>query len=92
MVIPKSVISAAERVADNAVAAVIDAIQAAGDKVRGNPVWWAAYESTILQSMPVWRRRVAWLHKRRLRIARAAIKANAALHEACCRKGVPGVH
>ena len=91
MAIPKSVIDAAEHVADNAVAAVIDAIQEAGQKVRDNPVWWAVYEAAILQSMPLWRRRVAWIHKRRLRMARAAIKANKALHAACCKAGVANV-
>jgi hypothetical protein len=90
IVVPKALIDSAERVADNAVDAVIDAIreEARENKIdrRKNAVWYFTYHSEILAGMTPARRRVAWWHKKMRRNARAAIKANAVLAAAC-----PGV-
>lgn len=76
----------AREAAKAAVNLVIDQIHELRMEVHDNPVYWAAFHRAILEDMAPARRRIAWWHKRRLRNAKAAIKAHAALAAACSSK------
>lgn len=76
-------IAAAERVADNAIAEVIDAIQDAIEDRRENALWWYHFHDAMLASLP----RIRWIARIRQRNARrralARVRANAKLRAVC---------
>jgi hypothetical protein len=88
IVIPKSLIQSAERVASDAVGQVIEAIQAERMQVHDNPVYWYHFHRAVLQGMTPRRRKVAWWHRKRMRLAHAAMVASKAIMVACAMKGI----
>lgn len=76
-------IAAAERVADGAVSAVIEAIRDAISDRRDNAYWWAHFHAARLETLhPI--RWLARIHHRRMaRRYAAMVRANGALAHVC---------
>lgn len=79
---------AAAKIAREAVAEIAHVLIAIGMQVHDNPPYWAAYHRAMLASFSPARRAFAWRHRIRLRRAKAAIKAHAALAAVCAGRFV----
>lgn len=79
----KDIIAAAERVADDAIEAVIDAIRDAIQDRRDNALWWFHFHEAMYKSLPRWRVIARDMHRRQSRRARARVRANAQLEAVC---------
>jgi hypothetical protein len=77
------VIKAAEEVADNAIASVIDAIVAAGYERRQNAAWYYVFHREMLAALPKWRWLARYHHARMLARARSQMRANKAFRNLC---------
>ncbi len=83
MSVRSDIVGAAERVADNAIESVIDAIVAAGYERRNNAAWYYVFHREMLASLPKWRWLARRIHRARMRQAAAQMKANRAFRKLC---------
>lgn len=80
-----SLASDAAKVADTVVDSVLDAVLEEFNDRRENPVYWAAFHSEMVRTLPKWARLRKWHHRRMLRRYRAFIVAKSKYAAVCGR-------